>query len=130
MRIAVARFSHETCTFCPRLTTIEHFEKGGVYYGEDLIEKARKVKGYVRGFVNVAEEAGVELVGILDASRSWGGSSGSWLTKECFEKYANGIAEGLQAVGKVSGVFLSLHGAMAARDYHKPEAEVARRVRN
>ena len=130
MRIAVARFSHETCTFCPRLTTIEHFEKGGVYYGEDLIEKARKVKGYVRGFVNVAKEAGVELVGILDASRSWGGSSGSWLTKECFEKYANGIAEGLQAVGKVSGVFLSLHGAMAARVYHKPEAEVARRVRN
>ncbi len=130
MRIAIARFSHETCTFCPRPTTSEDFEKGGVYYGKDVIEKARGVKGYVRGFVNVAEKEGVELVGILDASRSWGGSSGSWLTTECFDKYANGISEGLKESGKLDGVFLSLHGAMAAREYHKPEAEVARRARD
>ena len=130
MRIAIARFSHETCTFCPRPTMSQDYEKGGVLHGEDVIEKARGVKGYVRGFVKVAEEEGVELVGILDASRSWGGSSGSWLTPECFDKYADGIAEGLKAAGKLDGLFLSLHGAMAAREHHKPEAEIARRARN
>jgi microcystin degradation protein MlrC len=129
MRIAIARFSHETCTFCPRPTTSQDYEKGGVLYGEDVIEKSRGIKGYVRGFVKVAEEEGVELVGILDASRSWGGSSGSWLTPECFDKYADGIAEGLKTAGKLDGLFLSLHGAMAAREHHKPEAEVARRAR-
>ncbi|MGD2142826.1 MAG: M81 family metallopeptidase [Candidatus Bathyarchaeota archaeon] len=129
MRIAIARFSHETCTFCPRPTTIEHFEMGGVYQGDEVIQRARGVKGYVRGFINVAEEEGAELVGILDASRSWGGSSGSWLTEECFNKYADGIAEGLRYAGDLDGVFLSLHGAMAARAHHKPEAEVARRAR-
>jgi microcystin degradation protein MlrC len=129
MKIAIARFSHETCTFCPRPTKVDDFEKGGVYYGQEVIEKARGIKGYVRGFVKVAEEQGVELVGILDASRSWGGSSGSWLTPDCFNKYVDGIAEGLEKVGKIDGVFLSLHGAMAAKEYHKPEAEVARRVR-
>ena len=129
MRIAIARFSHETCTFCPRPTSSEDFEKGGVLHGEDVIEKSRGIRGYVRGFVKVAEEEGVELVGILDASRSWGGSSGSWLTPECFDKFADGIAEGLKAAGKLDGLFLSLHGAMAAREHHKPEAEVARRAR-
>jgi len=129
MRIAIARFSHETCTFCPRPTPSQDFEKGGVLHGEEVIEKARGIKGYVRGFMKVAEEEGVELVGILDASRSWGGSSGSWLTPDCFDKYADGIAEGLKAAGKLDGLFLSLHGAMAAREHHKPEAEVARRAR-
>ena len=129
MRIAIARFSHETCTFCPRPTTVEDFEKGGVHYDREVIERARGIKGYVRGFIGVAEEEGAELVGILDASRSWGGSSGSWLTPECFDKYADGIAEGLKNAGMLDGVFLSLHGAMAAKDYHKPEAEVARRAR-
>ncbi|MGD2200108.1 MAG: M81 family metallopeptidase [Candidatus Bathyarchaeota archaeon] len=129
MRVAIARFSHETCTFCPRPTTIDHFERGGVYHGEEVIERARGVKGYVRGFIETAEEEGAELVGILDASRSWGGSSGSWLTEECFDKYADGIADGLREVGDLDGVFLSLHGAMAARAHHKPEAEVVRRAR-
>jgi microcystin degradation protein MlrC len=129
MRIAIARFSHETCTFCPRPTTPEDFEKGGVHHGQDLIDEARRVRGYLRGFIKVAEEAGAELVGILDASRSWGGSSGSWLTPECFDKYADGIADGLKEAGRLDGVFLSLHGAMAAREHLKPEAEVVRRAR-
>jgi len=129
MRIAVARFSHETCTFCPKPTTMEEFEKGGVYYGQEVLEKAKKVKSYMRGFINVADK-NAELVGILDASRSWGGSSGSWLTPECFNKYADGIANGLKEAGELDGVYLSLHGAMAAKNYLKPEAEIVRRVRN
>lgn len=129
MRIAIARFSHETCTFCPRLTTVDDFERGGVYHGHEMLNKAREVKGYIRGFIKLAKEEGAELVGIIDASRSWGGSSGSWLTAECFEKYSTEIAEGLKKAGKLNGVFLSLHGAMAAENFHKPEAEVVRRVR-
>ncbi len=65
MRIAIARFSHETCTFCPRPTMSQDYEKGGVPHGEDVIEKARGVKGYVRGFVKVAEEEGARAPIIL-----------------------------------------------------------------
>ncbi|MFQ6053319.1 MAG: M81 family metallopeptidase [Candidatus Bathyarchaeia archaeon] len=125
----MASFSHETCTFCPRPTTVEDFERGGVHHGREVIERAREVKGYLRGFITVAEEAGAEVVGILDASRAWGGSSGSWLTEECFNKYADGIAEGLRRAGRLDGVFLALHGAMAAESCLKPEAEIVRRAR-
>ncbi len=41
MRIAVASFSHETCTFCPRLTTVEDYEYNGVPEGKEVLESAR-----------------------------------------------------------------------------------------
>ncbi|MFP3951527.1 MAG: M81 family metallopeptidase [Candidatus Bathyarchaeia archaeon] len=130
MRIAVASFSHETCTFCPKETTIENFERGGVLYDEEVLEHNRGIPSYINGFITAAEEfEDVALIGTLAASSAWGGSSGSWLTEECFDRYSNGIAERIDQAGKIDGVLLALHGAMAARGYMKPEAEVVRRVR-
>jgi microcystin degradation protein MlrC len=130
MRIAVASFSHETCTFCPRLTTVEDFEYSGVPKGRAVLESARGIPNYINGYIKVAEaEPDVELVGILAAWRSRGGSSGSWLTKECFDKYSYGIAEGVKEAGNIDGVLLALHGAMAVTGALRPEAEIVRRVR-
>jgi len=130
MRIAAASFSHETCTFCPRLTTSEDFEYVGVPKGRDVLESARGIPNYINGFIKVAEsEPDVELVGILGARGSRGGSSGSWLTKECFDKYSYGIADGVKEAGDIDGVLLALHGAMAATGVPRPEAEIVRRVR-
>ena len=130
MRIAVASFSHETCTFCPKPTTIEDFERGGVHRGKEVLESVRGIPTYINGFIKAAEEEDdVELVGIMSAARAWGGSSGSWLTKECFDKYSNGIAEGLRKAGRLDGVLLALHGGMAATGYPRPEAEIVRRAR-
>lgn len=130
MKIGVASFSHETCTFCPKPTTIEDFEKGGVYYGQEVLDAFRGIPNYINGFIKAADEySDCELVGILAASRSRGGSSGSWLTTECFDKYSNGIATGLKEAENIDGVLLALHGAMAASGHLKPEAEITRRVR-
>ncbi len=130
MRIAVASFSHETCTFCPTPTTVEDFEWGGVPRGEAVLNEARGVSTYINGFIKIADqEPDFELVGILDASRSRGGSSGSWLTQDCFNTYTHGIAEGISAAGEIDGVLLALHGAMAVSGIAKPEAEIVRQVR-
>jgi microcystin degradation protein MlrC len=75
------------------------------------------------------EYGGVELVGILSPRGARGGSSGSWITREAFDKYAGGIVNDLEEQGPFDGVFLSLHGAMAVTGIPKPEAELARRVR-
>lgn len=125
-RIAVARFSHETCTFCPDPTTIEDWE----FFGppsRDIIDTNR---GYIGGFKTMCEEyGGVELVGIISPRGARGGSSGSWLTEDAFEKYAGGIVNDLKELGPFDGVFLSLHGAMAVTGIPKPEAELTRKVR-
>ena len=123
MKIAVASFSHETCTLCPRPTTVEDFERGGVYLGEEVLDRVRGIPTYMNGFIKAAEEeSDVELVGVLSAAKSWGGSSGSWLTQDCFDKYSLGIEEGLKKAGKLDGVLLALHGGMAATGVPRPRS--------
>ncbi|MFB6300543.1 MAG: M81 family metallopeptidase [Halobacteriales archaeon] len=125
--IGIARFSMETCTFCPRPTGIEEWE----YYGPPIDgSTVLDANDYIRGFVSRTREvSGSELVGAYSPRRPVGGSSGSWVTEEAFEKYATGIAEDLATIDGLDGVYLSLHGAMAVDGVPKPEAETARRVR-
>jgi microcystin degradation protein MlrC len=126
IRTAVATFSHETCTFCPDPTTIEDWE----YYGPPTRDIIATDRGYIGGFKAMCDEyGGVELVGILSPRGARGGSSGSWITEEAFEKYTNGIVKDLEELGPFDGVFLALHGAMAVTGIPRPEAELVRRVR-
>jgi microcystin degradation protein MlrC len=125
-RIAVATFSHETCTFCPGSTTVEDWE----FYGPPTRDILRGETGYIGGFKRFCEEfGGVELVPIISPRDAKGGSSGSWITREAFEKYAGLIVSDLLQSAPLDGVFLALHGAMAVTGIPKPEAELARRVR-
>jgi microcystin degradation protein MlrC len=127
VKIGVATFSHETCTFCPRPTGIAEWEfYGPPERGESVLDAGP----YIRGFVSqVHELGGVELVGLLSPRDAVGGSSGSWITKEAFDKYTGGIVKDLEEQGPFDGVFLALHGAMAVTGVSRPEAEIARRVR-
>ena len=127
IRIGVATFSHETCTFCPEPTGVAEWEfYGPPVRGQEVLES----DSYIRGFVDAAKEYdNVEPVGVLSPRDSKGGSSGSWLTLEAFDKYSNGIAADLKQQGPFDGVFLALHGAMAVTGVPKPEAEIVRRVR-
>lgn len=128
MRIAIAGFSDETCTFCKEPTTIDRFEPA-TQRGHEIIEKNQGIPTYINGFLKVLESEHVEVVPIVNAHKGPGGFS-SWLTTECFDKYANEIAEGLEAAKNLDGVLLSLHGAMAAEGIPRPEAEIVRRARS
>jgi len=127
IRIGVATFSHETCTFCPDPTGVAEWEfYGPPMQGDEVLES----DSYIQGFVDRAREySGVELVGVYSPRDAKGGSSGSWVTTEAFDKYSNGIAEGMKQAGRLDGVYLALHGAMAVTGVPKPEAELVRRVR-
>jgi microcystin degradation protein MlrC len=127
VRIGVATFSHETCTFCPRPTTVADFEHYGPPMKRDEVLEAGP---YIRGFVRRCQElGGIELVGISSPRGARGGSSGSWITSKAFERYSTGIVEDLGRAGRLDGVYLSLHGAMAVTGLPRPEAELVRRVR-
>lgn len=127
IRIGVATFSHETCTFCPDPTGIAEWEYyGPPVRGEEVLESGSYIEGFIAA---CGEHDGIELIGILSPRDAKGGSSGSWITQEAFDKYSNGIAEDLKQAGPLDGVYLSLHGAMAVTGVPKPEAELVRRVR-
>jgi microcystin degradation protein MlrC len=128
LRVAVARFSHETCTFCPGGDVeIEDWTRlGPPESGDDLLDSG----GFIGGFVRQARDFhDVELVGLTSPDDVFGGSSRSWNSKETFDHFTGLIVDDLRAAMPVDGVYLALHGAMAVRDVPRPEAEIARRVR-
>ena len=128
LRIAVARFQHETCTFCPGGDTevedwLRHSEP---ISGEELLTSG----GYVGGFTKRAREFGdVELVPLTSPVGVFGGSSRSWNTKATFDHFMDVMLAELEEQLPVDAVYLALHGAMAVRDVPRPEAEIARRFR-
>jgi microcystin degradation protein MlrC len=129
MRIAVLQFTHETVTFLPNDTTREDFVyPGSPAGGEALL--ATDPKGYMGGFVQVAREyEGVELVGITSPLWPRTGIGSGWVTREAFEHFLGPMLSELQTEAPFDGVYLALHGAMAVRGVPRPEAEIARRVR-
>ena len=128
LRVAIAHFSHETCTFCPGGDTdVERWTKIRPPYKADEVFEA---SAYTRGFVARAREyGGVELIGLESPAEVFGGSSASWSTRDAFEHFMDLILADLRRSLPVDGVYLALHGAMAVREIPRPEAEIARRVR-
>ncbi len=129
MRIAVLQFMHETVTFLHYDTTEDDFRyAGSPASGEALL--ASDPRGYIGGFVGVAREyAGVELVGITSPLWPRTGSGSGWVTREAFEHFLGDMLGELRDGGPFDGVYMTLHGAMAVRGVPRPEAEIARRVR-
>src|SRR6201986_640542 len=129
IRIAVLHFAHETVTFLKNDTTLSDFiYPGSPAKGEALLKAYPK--SYMGGFVKMAREFdGVELVGIESPlwPKTYMGSG--WVTSDAFETLVGRMIEGLKTQGPFDGVYLSLHGAMAVRGVPRPEAELARRVR-
>jgi microcystin degradation protein MlrC len=127
VRIGIAGFSDETCTFTKEPTGIDRFEPA-TRRGQAILDEARGIPTYINGYMKVLEAEGVEIVPLVVAHKTPGGFS-SWITMECFDKYANEIADRAKAAGKLDGLLLSLHGAMAVSGVPKPEAEIVRRAR-
>lgn len=127
-KVAVAMFSHETCTFCPGgdVEVDDWLQVSPPLAGDELL----RAGGYVRGFAKMAQDYGdMELVGLTSPVGVFGGSSRSWNTEQTFNHFLDLMIQDLEAAMPVDGVYLSLHGAMAVRDVPRPEAEIARRFR-
>ncbi len=124
-RVAVFAYSHETCTFCPG-GDVEIEDWGEPRPGERVLRGG----SYVRGFADRADEYDdMELVGLTSPGGVFGGSSRSWNSRASFDHFMGLALDELREKGPFDAVYLALHGAMAVRDVPRPEAEIARRIR-
>jgi microcystin degradation protein MlrC len=129
VRIAVLHFSHETVTFLKNDTRREDFiYPGSPAKGEALLKW--DPKSYMGGFVKMAREFdGVELVGIESPLWPKTGIGSGWVTQDAFETFVGKMIAEIKDGEPFDGVYLCLHGAMAVRGIPRPEAELARLVR-
>src|SRR5712664_4658531 len=130
IRIAVLHFSHETVTFLENDTTLEDFiYPGSPAKGDALLRF--DPKSYMGGFVKMAREfEGVELIGVESPLWPKTGTGSGWVTHDAYETFVGKMITEIKAEGPFNGVYLCLHGAMAVRGIPRPEAELARRVRD
>ncbi|MDH3984184.1 MAG: M81 family metallopeptidase [Gammaproteobacteria bacterium] len=128
VRIGVASFAMETCTFCPRETGIAEFEHyGPPYEGDAVLQQG----GGTRGFVHAARSyRGVDVVGAYAVRDPLGGSMGSWVTPLAFDHYVSEMIDRLSRIPDLDAVYLPLHGAMAVQGIARPEAELVRRIKS
>lgn len=129
IRIAVLHFSHETVSFLPNETTLDDFiYPGSPAKGEALLR--HDPNNYMGGFVQVAREfAEVELVGIESPLWPRTGTGSGWITELAYRTFVGRMIAGLRDEGPFDGVYLCLHGAMAVHGVPRPEADLARQVR-
>ncbi len=129
IRIAVLHFSHETVTFLKNDTVRDDFiYPGSPAAGEALLY--HDPRSYMGGFVKVAREHdGVELTGIESPLFPKTGTGSGWITNDAYETFLGRMIAELRDGGPFDGVYLALHGAMGVRGVPKPEADIARRVR-
>jgi microcystin degradation protein MlrC len=128
-KVAVLEYMQETCTFCPGgdVEIADRTRRMPYVAGEDLV---KRTSGFVGGFMHAAAQINdMQVVGLNSPDDVFGGSSRSWETRKSFEHFMKIIIDDLESQMPVQGVYLSLHGAMAVRDVPRPEAEIARRVR-
>lgn len=128
-RVALAGFLHETNTFAPTKARMEDFVQGGGYMplarGDAILTQGRDINLGIGGAVVFAESAGWDMVPIV-----WAGAVPSaHVCKTAYQTITDEIILGIEAAGRLDGVFLDLHGAMVAEHEDDGEGAFLTRVR-
>lgn len=125
MKFAIGGIFHESNTFCPEMTTLDHFKSSGLEFGEEIISEHRGSKWWIGGVVDTADELGVELYGTITAGMYPYGV----VEKEAFDYLTNQLYERMEQAEGIEGVVLCLHGGMVAENSLDPEGEILARIR-
>lgn len=123
MKFALGGISLESNTFCPRMTTLEHFKNNFLVVGKDIISECQGSNWFFGGFIDAAITLGVKIHPTLAAVAPPYGPA----DEETFNYLTDELCKRLDT--DVDGVVLHLHGGMVAENSLDPEGEILCRVR-
>jgi microcystin degradation protein MlrC len=126
MRVVIAGIEYEGNSLSLRVDRREDFERKCFYEGAALLPFLKGKGVPLAGAVDVLQDAGVDIVPILETK----GGSGGYVEDAFFEDVLNRIVEGVRAAMPIDGVFLSFHGAMICGREKDPEGTVLHAVRD
>ena len=93
--------------------------------GEEILEKFRDTNTPIGGFLDSAEKHGFELIPTVYANAHPSGPT----PRHIFDTILGDLLGGIAAAGKIDGVLLELHGAMAAEGIDDGEGHILGAVR-
>ncbi|MEM8665804.1 MAG: M81 family metallopeptidase, partial [Pseudomonadota bacterium] len=130
MRIAVGGLLHETNTFAAGTTTRADFAAPTgwppICAGEGLVRTIPSFSVPTAGALRVLTDGGADIVPTL-----WAMALPSGVVEQAaFDGLLGELSGLLRSAGKVDGVYLDLHGAMASEADDDPEGTVVAAVRD
>jgi len=125
MRVVIAQMKHETNTFSPVPTPLARFagEHATPPEGADAYQAYKDTGSAIGAFIELAEEAGAEIVLPVAASAWPSGPVDDAAYEHIVRRIEAAVADGCDAV------LLDLHGAMVTRTHEDGEGELLRRLR-
>ncbi|WP_135550044.1 M81 family metallopeptidase [Paenibacillus cymbidii] len=123
MKIAVVGIMHETNTFAPRPTVMEHFHSEWVVGNDAFYKEYENTRTLIGGAIDGAKAEGAALACGLYTMAPPGGVVPRTVADEL-------IALMLESLEQAAdGIIAVLHGAMVAEGYPDMEGEIVRRLR-
>lgn len=122
MKVLIARLNHETNTFSPVPTPLSAFGPDGPTFGADAYRDNKGLRTAMSAFIELAEQAGAELVTPVSASANPSGP----VAADAYTRLTQCIVD---AAPGCDAILLDLHGAMVAENSADGEGELLARLR-
>jgi len=123
IRVLVGQFLLEANTFASGQTGLSDFEKTGLWIGKDLKRSKLPEEDELSAAWDFFETAAWEVVPSI---RAWMGA-GPPISETAFKTIEEEILDRIEE--SISCIFLSLHGASAAKNEYDPEGHLLKKVR-
>lgn len=124
MRVVIAMMKHETNTFSPIVTDWARFESWGAFTGKDVQTNLASTRMPIAAYMKLASERDAQIVTPLAAEAMPSGR----VQEDAYEYMVSLICDSVSS--GCDGVFLDLHGAMAAEHTHDGEGTLLERIRS
>lgn len=113
-RVGIIGIFHESNTFIPEPTTLEHYKRTTYLFGEEIREKYGNAHHEITGFIQVLDEEKFEAVPIIFVHTApWGK-----VTDDTLDAIWAMVLEGLDKVGPLDGILAAPHGAAVNESRH------------
>ncbi|PNW07626.1 microcystin degradation protein MlrC, partial [Microbacterium testaceum] len=117
----IAFFYHESHSFSPLKTEIEHFVQEGYFVGAEIYKAYSGTKTEVGGFLDVLkQEKQVEIVPLVCAAAVPSGI----VSSEAYHTIEKQMLHSLTHAGPLDGLLIAFHGAMVVEHLFDPEAHL------
>ncbi len=124
-RIAIGGILHETHSFAEPKTSLAHFQRQALHYGDRMLEALTGARSAIGGMIQGATESAWTLL-----PTAYGAAMPSGIVVEsAYQTILDELLNHLSAAMPVDGVLLALHGAMVTEEHLDPETHILEEVR-
>lgn len=107
LRVGIIGIYHESNTFIPDPTTLEHYRDSTFLLGEEIRERYSHAHHEISGFLQTLAQEGLEAVPLIFAhTQPWGK-----VTDDALDTIWSLVCEGLRREGRLDGILAAPHGA-------------------